>query len=86
MDPVEVTFDLKHFPDGTRQVTWAKDQPQYQPLPSYVLPGDIVVTCWRPTEEEIQAIQRGEPIMLSMWTFGHPLQPVMLTVPTNREM
>lgn len=80
MNPVEVTYDLKHFPEGTRSLVIAKDQPEYCPLPAYVQPDGVVVTCWQPTEEEIAAIQHGEPITLWIWTFGKPLQPVMLMV------
>lgn len=75
MDPVEQVEA-----EGTTLVTFAKDQPEYIPLPALVYPDGKVLTEWKPTEAERAAIAAGENIRLWIWTFGKPLQPVALTV------
>jgi hypothetical protein len=65
---------------GARYVVIAKDQPEYVPLPALVHPDGRVVTEWEPTEEERAALVRGERVRLTTWTFGLPLQPVLLEI------
>lgn len=55
--------------------TFAKDQPEYQPLPAYVGPNGEVVSCWELTmRERIQVLETGR-LYLTQLTFGQPLQP-----------
>lgn len=75
MEPIE---QFEHA--GTRAITFAKDQPEYTPLPALVYPDGKVLTEWTFTDEERAAIARGENVRLWVWTFGHPLQPVALEV------
>lgn len=67
-------------PEGGRAVVFAKDQPQYIPLPAIVCPDGSVLTEWQLTEDERARLVAGEAIRLTIWTFGRPLQPVMLEV------
>lgn len=71
--------------EGTRAVVFAKDQPEYLPLPALVFPDGRVLTEWRFSEEERAAIARGENLRLWVWTFGRPLQPVALTLTSEQE-
>lgn len=58
----------------------AKDQPEYQPLPALVTDVGQVTTRWEFTQEERDLIAAGGDVFLSMQTYGHSLQPVMLAV------
>jgi len=75
MKPIE-------FPEQTDVI--AKDQPEYLPLPAYqgAEHGEII-TCWELTDEELEDLKKTKKLWLSMWTFGYPLQPVMLSVDKN---
>lgn len=60
-------------------VTIAKDQPQYQPLPAMISEDKkTVITEWQVSDEEKLAIVNGANIRLSIMTFGKPLQPLLL--------
>lgn len=64
-------------------VVFAKDQPEYKPLPAFRDPKDPngeVTTCWELSENDLKKINETGKIYLSMWTFNNPLQPVRLTV------
>ena len=56
--------------------TFAKDQPQYLPLPAHVSNYDgKVTTCWRLTiGERLKLLLTGR-MWLQQLAFGHPLQP-----------
>ncbi len=69
---------------GAKRVVFAKDQPQYTPLPAILFDDGKICTEWRLTEEERTLILNGENLRLWIWTYGHPLQPVALEV-TNPE-
>lgn len=60
-------------------VTYAEDQPEYQPLPVFRQRDGIVVSCWELTDEEIEKIKESKQIFLSVMTFNQPLQPLFLT-------
>lgn len=78
MDPVALP-ELAADPEP-RFVEIAKDQPQYQTLPALVYNDGKILTEWKLTEDEREAILRGENIRLWIWTFGRPLQPIALEV------
>jgi hypothetical protein len=75
MTPVEPT--LHH---GAKLVVFAKDQPQYIPLPASVDSDGIVMTEWEPTAEELEMLLSGGRIRLWIYTFGQALQPVKVEV------
>lgn len=75
MQPVE-----QPLTEGTRSVKIAESQDQYDTLPALVYPDGVVLTEWTLSEEERQAIARGENIRLWTWTFHQPFQPVKLEV------
>jgi hypothetical protein len=72
---------------GQEEMVFAKDQPEYNPLPAIRLEGrqGEVITRWKPRAEELAALAAGASIYLHLWTFGAPLQPILLTVATPEE-
>lgn len=62
-------------------VTFAKDQPEYLPLPAFKNNSDFgeVVTCWNLSfKERLRVLFKGE-IWLSLMTFNKPLTPSFLS-------
>lgn len=60
-----------------QNVVFAKDQPEYLPLPAYrgPKPEHVVISCWQLSwRERIKAVLTGR-IWVQQWTFGGPLQP-----------
>lgn len=78
MKPVE-------FPEVN--VTYAKDQPEYMPLPVYRKPspeGDCV-SCWKLSFiERVRVLFTGK-VWLSLWTFNKPLTPSRIST-VKRDM
>jgi hypothetical protein len=69
-----------------REVVYAKDQPQYNPLPALRTPEGVVLTRWTLTNEERDAISMGADVLLEVHTFGRAIMPVRLSVATGDEM
>jgi hypothetical protein len=80
--PTELTAEERKALSAHKVIVFAKDQPQYIPLPAVVLDGvhGRVITRWTLTEEERQAVLEGADLYLELLTFGQPLQPMRLTV------
>ena len=67
---------------------FAKDQPEYLPLPALVVPGPegAVISCWEFTDEEIAELVKTKRMYISQWCFTkvcedgieriNPLQPI----------
>ncbi len=73
MEPID-------FPE--RNVTFAKDQKEYLPLPAHRSSDGQVVTCWRLTRRErIKILLRGQ-MWLRVWIGNRPLQPLLPSVET----
>ena len=73
MKPVE----FKH-----QNVVFAKDQPEYQPLPALKIDSESgeVISCWKLSlKEKIKILFSGR-IWLSVATFNRPPSPVFLSV------
>jgi len=60
-------------------VTFAKDQEEYQQLPAYLSKDGEMVSCFQLTPEEITKVNETGLIWLSVMTFNDPLQPLLLT-------
>lgn len=56
-------------------VTFAKDQPEYLPLPAFKSDDGVVISCWQLNLKERLKILIGGKMWLRMLTFNHPLQP-----------
>jgi hypothetical protein len=61
------------------EVTYAKDQPEYLPLPAVKLEDGTVLTRWVLSEEEKRRILEQGYIYLEVLTFNRPLQPLRLS-------
>lgn len=62
-----------------QNVVFAKDQPEYQPLPAFTYPDGVVVCCWEMSKEEIEEVAKTGKIWVSLSTFKQPLMPMYLT-------
>lgn len=63
------------FPQIT--TIFAKDQPEYQPLPAHVSADGIVTSCWELSDAEIETLSQTKRIWLQSLTFGGSLQPLL---------
>lgn len=61
-------------------VVYAKDQPEYLPLPAKKEPDGKVTTCWELTDEEIEVILKTKKLYIQMLTFNNPLTPILPSV------
>lgn len=68
------------------EVVFAKDQPQYIPLPAFRSPEGDVTSRWRLTFRERLRILIFGDLWLTVATFGRPLQPVRLQVTPPAEL
>ncbi len=60
-------------------VVYAKNQPEFVPLPAKKREDGVVYTCWGMTiRERIRVLLRGR-IYLSVMTFNNPLQPLLMS-------
>jgi hypothetical protein len=80
MNPVEPDKAAFVLPDGTKHTVYAKDQPEYLPLPVLKTPDGRVISQWELTEAEKIHLANGGKITLVSHTFNQPLQPIILTV------
>lgn len=71
---------------GYEETVYAKDQPEYIPLPSIREDDGCVITRWQMTRRErLQALVRGS-VYLEVLTFNRPLQPLRMgTTPPLRD-
>lgn len=66
MKPIE-------FPE--QNVVYAKDQPQYLPLPAHRTPLGEVISCWQLTWREAFRLLFTRKLWLRQLTYNDPLQP-----------
>jgi hypothetical protein len=71
MKPVEIEIE------GAKSLTFAKDQPEYQPLPCAKLPNGDVAIKWQLDDAERDLIWINGAFYLTIKTFNQPLQPLM---------
>lgn len=76
LDPLQAARLRIH---GIREVTFAKDQPEYQPLPAVRLDDGVVISRWALSWRERLRVLFGGSVWLQLSTFGKPLQPVLVT-------
>lgn len=73
-------MDIIKFPECN--ITFAEDQPEYQPLPALKLQtkqGEVI-SCWKLSfKEKIKILFTGK-MWLSIYTFNNPLQPILMSV------
>ncbi len=64
----------------SREVVYAKNQPEYRQLPVLRSSDGVVLSRWQLTEAERIAVAAGADLFLSVHTFNQMLQPVRLEV------
>jgi hypothetical protein len=66
----------------SKEVIYAKHQPQYNPLRSLVSADHTrsVISRWTLTPEQRKAVADGADVILELATFGHPLTPIRVAV------
>lgn len=70
--PVHPSIKLK-------EVIYAKDQPEYIPLPAYKWKDGTVVSRWKLSwKERLQILFSGN-LFLAIKTYNNPLQPVLIS-------
>lgn len=62
------------------EVVYAKDQPQYNPLPAIKTTDGEVITRWKLSLRERLIVLFSGSIWLNLLTFNSPLQPIKLSV------
>jgi hypothetical protein len=67
---------------GEIEIVLGKDQPEYIPLPAVYLDMDCrpMVTRWRFTDEEREAIANGADLVMQQLTFKQAFQPINVQV------
>lgn len=75
MTPVTPIIPNHEFPKSQLKV-YAKDQPEYIPLPVHCTPSGIVTSRWKLTWRERLYILFFGHFWLQCMTFNRPLQPV----------
>jgi len=66
MDIADPRIDPSLVPDGSRAVVIAEHQSEYRDLPSVRTPGGQVITRWSLTDDERQAVLKGEDIFVTL--------------------
>jgi len=59
-------------------MTFAKDQKEYLPLPAHGTEDGQAITCWELTEAELAEVAKTGKVWLRIWTFGNALQPQLV--------
>lgn len=68
-----------------QNVVFAKDQPEYLPLPARREADGTVTTCWAFSWRERLAVLFRGRLFLDVLTFNHPLQPLRPYVEPPKE-
>lgn len=77
MTPVSPVISEEY---ADREAVYAKNQPEYIPLPVIRSSEGVVLSRWKITESERQAVSEGADVFLSVWTFNRSLRPVRLEI------
>lgn len=80
MTPIDPLTRERAIPNGWRHFVYAKDQPQYLPLPVVKSTDGDVVSCWQLSARERLALLFGGRVWLTLKTFNDPLQPTRMRV------
>ena len=63
-----------------QNIVFAENQPQYKPLPAFVSPDGIVLTCWKLNLKERLKILFSGRFYLQTLTFNQALQPMLPSI------
>jgi hypothetical protein len=59
---------------------YAKNQPEYLPLPVYKTADGVVTSCWQLTVKERMMVPFSGKVWWTVLTFNRPLQPCLPTI------
>lgn len=62
-----------------KEIVLAEHQDEYQNLPVVECGGGVLLSRWELTDDEKKFIAEHGYLYLWNWTFGQPLQPVVIT-------
>ena len=79
MKPVSPVYEDAEELWGVKEVTYAKDQPEYLQLPALKFLDGLVVSRWKLSFIERLAVLLTGNIFLGVLTFNQDLQPVRLS-------
>uniref|UniRef100_A0A6H1ZCX9 Uncharacterized protein n=1 Tax=viral metagenome TaxID=1070528 RepID=A0A6H1ZCX9_9ZZZZ len=68
-----------------RNIIFARNQPQYLPLPAHRASDGTVTSCWKLSFSERLKIALKGKIYLQTLTFNHPPQPLKMLVSKPKE-
>lgn len=71
---------MKPIEFNEQNCVYAKDQPEYTPLPVFKNEEGDVISCWELSDDEIKQIVESKKLWISVKTFNKPLQPIFCTV------
>lgn len=83
MEPVKVYDETDVKPDHISEPIYAKDQPEYLPLPCARTPNGEVTTRWKLSDKELEELLITRELYLTIATFNQPLQPISFS--TDRD-
>lgn len=63
-----------------QNIVFAENQPQYKPLPAFISPDGIVLTCWKMTVKERLKLLFSGRFYLQVMTFNQGLPPMLPTL------
>lgn len=73
-----IPIEPDEVPNGWDKVVYAKNQPEYLPLPVIKDPDGLVISRWKLSFRERIRIFLSGNLWLHLSTFNHPLQPIYL--------
>jgi hypothetical protein len=82
MTPIKIRTELCLLPDEYRVVVFAKDQPEYTPLPALTTPDGAFVTMWHPSANELELLRNGAPVSITLLAVdgAKPIHPMKVEV------
>ncbi len=82
MTPIKVRTDICLLPDEYRVAVFAKDQPEYIPLPTLTTPEGALVTMWQPSANELELLRNGAPVSITLLAVDllKPIHPMKVEV------
>lgn len=76
--PTMIPVEVIAAGDWKPELVTSSDQRAAQDLPAAITPEGDVVSCWRFTDEERQAIAAGADIYVFQQTHGRPVHPLSI--------
>jgi hypothetical protein len=77
MEPVSPVLTPELVPD---EIVYGANQTQYIPLPVLRNNKGVVMSRWKLSDNEREAVAAGADILLSVHTYNGPLQPVRIEI------